>query len=150
MLEVLIALLVLSIGLAGLAAMQLSSLQYVHSAHYRSMASAIALDFEERMWIAVSDGTMPDCPSQSTLRDELAAYWSSQTASMTYGADSAPQKLVIPNLLVTVGNVVEDTTNSPVKTIPLTFSWAENRFSDEESTTESFTYNARILCRQSS
>ena len=56
-LEVLIALAVLSIGLAGLAVMHFNSLKYVHSAYYRSLASAVALDFEERLWLELADGT---------------------------------------------------------------------------------------------
>jgi len=49
LIEVLIALAVLSIGLAGMAALQLSSLQYTHSAHYRSLATTIALTVSSDM-----------------------------------------------------------------------------------------------------
>jgi len=38
-------------------------------------------------------------------------------------------------------------TGTAVTMIPVTLSWNENRFSDVESTTESFEYNVRILCR---
>ena len=51
LLEVLIALLVLSIGLIGAAVLTVQSLQNTHSALYTSLASAAALDLEERLWI---------------------------------------------------------------------------------------------------
>ena len=150
MLEVLISLAVLSIGLAGLAAMQLASLQYIHSAQYRSMASTIALDFEERLWVAVSDNTLTGCPSEGTHVGNLSTYWNGETAAVAYGGDNSPKKLRIPNLTITTGTVVEDTTESPIKTIPITLGWNESRFSDTESTSEQFTFNARIICRQTS
>ena len=81
--EVLISLAVLSIGLAGLAAMQLASLQYVHSAHYRSMASTIALDFEERLWVAISDNNLTGCPSESTHVGGLSSYWNGSTSAVS-------------------------------------------------------------------
>jgi type IV pilus assembly protein PilV len=47
--EVLIALLVLSIGLLGLAGLHTLSLQYNTSAYYRSQATALAYDLADRM-----------------------------------------------------------------------------------------------------
>ena len=62
LIEVMIALAVLTIGLTGLAAMQMSAMQYSHSSHYRSMASTIALDFEERMWLELADNNLECAP----------------------------------------------------------------------------------------
>ena len=47
--EILIALLVLSIGLLGLAALQTSSLRFNTSSYYRTQATALAYDFADRM-----------------------------------------------------------------------------------------------------
>ena len=150
MIEVLIALAVLSIGLTGLAAMQLGSLQNVHSAHYRSMASAIALDFEERLWLAALN-TASGCPDATAYNSLVSAFqteWTSDTGTQTFGAGSAPKSLRIPGMTITVGTVVTDTEDSPVMLVPLTFGWTEQRFSDTgESTAEAFTYNVRIHCR---
>lgn len=55
LLEVLIAALVLAIGLVGLAGLNLKSLQSTHSSYYRSVATMIAIDAEERSWIALGD-----------------------------------------------------------------------------------------------
>lgn len=47
--EALIALVVLSIGLLGVAALQMTSLRSTHSAHVRSQATALAYDIADRM-----------------------------------------------------------------------------------------------------
>jgi len=47
--EILIALLVLSIGLLGLAALQTTSLSFNTSSYYRTQATALAYDFADRM-----------------------------------------------------------------------------------------------------
>jgi type IV pilus assembly protein PilV len=49
LLEVLIALLVFSIGLLGLAGMQLQGLKYSHSSYLRSQANLLAYDILDRM-----------------------------------------------------------------------------------------------------
>lgn len=47
--EILVALLVLSIGLLGLAGLQTMSLQFNTSAYYRTQATALAYDLSDRM-----------------------------------------------------------------------------------------------------
>ena len=49
LIEALVALLVLSIGLLGVAALQMSSLRNTHAAHMRSQATALASDITDRM-----------------------------------------------------------------------------------------------------
>ena len=142
MIEVLVALLVLSIGLAGLAALQISSLQYVHSSHYRSMASAIALDMEERLWLDLADNTLTGCPTVTsgtgTTLATAISDWNRTTAN-------SASLLRIPNLQVSVGAA---TTGTRTTEVPITLSWGEQRFSDTDaSTTESFTYTMRMFCR---
>lgn len=50
LLEALIALVVLSIGLIGVAAMQLNALQSANAGYQRSVASVAAVDAQERLW----------------------------------------------------------------------------------------------------
>lgn len=50
LIEVLVALLVLSVGLLGLAGLQLHALQYAHSSYQRTLVNIQALDMAERMW----------------------------------------------------------------------------------------------------
>lgn len=152
LIEVLIALAVISIGLAGMAAMQLTTLQFVHSAHYRSMASAIALDFEERLWLEIADNDLSGCPDVSAASgspiDALLAHWGRDYVGGQDQDDwnwSTARMLKVPNLTITAGTPV---TGTSVTLVPITLSWNESRFSDQEgTTTESFQYNVRILCR---
>ncbi|MDX1554597.1 MAG: type IV pilus modification protein PilV [Xanthomonadales bacterium] len=151
LIEVLIALAVISIGLAGMAAMQLTTLQFVHSAHYRSMASTVALDFEERLWLALADNTLTGCPDvtdgEGSHIETLLNHWGRDYV----GGEgewqwSTAQMLKVPGLTITAGTPV---TGTSVTEVPITLTWNENRFSDvtEEGTTETFTYNVRIFCR---
>ena len=49
LIEVLIAVLILAIGLLGLAGMQMTSVQSNHSAYYRTQATVLAGDLADRM-----------------------------------------------------------------------------------------------------
>lgn len=49
LIEVLVALLVLSIGLLGLAGLQMAAIKSNHSAYYRSQATVLAYDITDRM-----------------------------------------------------------------------------------------------------
>ena len=55
LIEILIALLVLSVGLLGLAAVQFQSLQNSHASYERSMATMQARDLVERLWAGICD-----------------------------------------------------------------------------------------------
>ena len=57
LLEILIAMLVLAIGLLGIAAMQLRGLQYSHDAYLRSQISVLAYDIADRMRLNRSEAT---------------------------------------------------------------------------------------------
>lgn len=66
LIEALIALLVLSIGMLGAAAMQLNALQSAHIAYQRSIATLAAQDAQERLWAQIAGGT---CPNWSDARE---------------------------------------------------------------------------------
>ncbi|WP_281997728.1 type IV pilus modification protein PilV [Halomonas sp. A020] len=53
MVEALVALVILSVGVLSVAAMQLKSMQSAHSGYQRSLASVAALDAQERVWAAI-------------------------------------------------------------------------------------------------
>jgi len=86
--EVLIALAVLSIGLLGLAALQTVSLKVGHDSYQRTQATMLAYDIVDRMranpvalaagkYNSVTVGTNPgstDCVSASCNTDQLADY----------------------------------------------------------------------------
>src|SRR5690554_7063684 len=66
LLEALIALLVLSIGMLGVAAMQLKALQGAHAAYQRSIASLAAQDAQERLWAQLSANSA-SCPTNDEV-----------------------------------------------------------------------------------
>src|SRR5690554_4508507 len=68
LIEALIALLVLSIGMLGAAAMQLNALQSAHIAYQRSIATLAAQDAQERLWAQMESGSGTlTCPSDSDI-----------------------------------------------------------------------------------
>lgn len=66
LLEVLIALLVLSIGILGIATLVLQSLGASHRASQSTIAALVALDVNERGWIQVAEEDI-DCQDWSEL-----------------------------------------------------------------------------------
>lgn len=69
LIEALVALVVLSIGMLGVAAMQLKALQGGHAAYQRSIASLAAQDAQERLWARMAEVGDRVCPSWSDAKD---------------------------------------------------------------------------------
>ncbi|SDM11789.1 type IV pilus assembly protein PilV [Modicisalibacter muralis] len=91
LIEALIALLVLSIGLLGVAGMQLKALQGAHMAYQRSLANVIAIDAQERLWSRLQPGQA--CPPVSDVSDDWKKAWFSDGGdgreTLPGGGDSA-------------------------------------------------------------
>lgn len=152
LIEVLITLLVLSIGLVGMAAMNLTSLQNAHSSYYTSIASTIALDFEERLWLRVANKAPGTCVddgdvgnASSGVIKELMDRWSVANT----GAD--PDPMIIPGLALAASTSFEPDPDPGAPAgqniwteVDLTVTWTDARFDD----TEEFNYQARVLCRR--
>jgi type IV pilus assembly protein PilV len=95
--ETLVALLVLSIGLLGVAALQMTSLRNNHAAHTRSQATALAYDIADRMranrTVAVAGGynialgATPAAPA--TLADIDIGAWKTSLAATLPAGDGA-------------------------------------------------------------
>lgn len=69
LIEALVALLVLSIGMLGVAAMQLKALQGAHAGYQRSIASLAAQDAQERLWARMTQAGGMTCPAWSDAKD---------------------------------------------------------------------------------
>lgn len=79
LLEALIAVLVLSLGLLGVAAMQLKAMQSAHVAYQRSVATLAAQDAVERLWVALGKSG-GECPPASGINgiddmDDWGTVW---------------------------------------------------------------------------
>jgi type IV pilus assembly protein PilV len=92
LLEALIALLVLSIGLLGLAALQARGLRFNHDAYVRSQASLLAYDLFERMransaaaanYVGEAPGV--DCGAGSSIAENDRACWHTEVAQTLPG-----------------------------------------------------------------
>lgn len=73
LIEALIAVLVLSIGLLGVAAMQLRALQSAHMGYQRAVVSLAAIDAQERAWAGLAnDGA---CPTPGDIQGAWLGQW---------------------------------------------------------------------------
>lgn len=137
--EVMVALVVLSIGLLGIAAMQLQGLKNAHSSYQRTIASIIAMDASERLWIKLAEGTL-DGTDVDNIETAWRGIW-----DLSPGVNNA---IGLP--LVEAGATCTDTNadhtcifqNGNQYTIWVI--WQESRFVDE-GTTSSFQYVMNLL-----
>lgn len=120
LIEALVALLVLSIGMLGVAAMQLKSLQGAHAAYQRSIASLAAQDAQERLW---ADMEGLECPDRAVVNGEDES-WHSQWSAFLPGLGFSP--------------VGEPSTDCE---FVITVEWDEERFGGSG---ETFTYTVRL------
>lgn len=74
--EVLVALVVLSIGLLALAGLQLKSVQFAHSSYQRSVAVSQANDLIERIWAGVC--VAPDSNNGICGSGSICADWQAE------------------------------------------------------------------------
>lgn len=134
LIEVLIALLVLSIGLVGIALLHVKSLQFAHSSYYASVASAAALDLEERLWVALAsrqDGCL-DSQDVEDVLDALEGLWVEQD----------PARVAVPGMQIQPRTAVF----TPLFTeVPITLAWTDARFVDP-SANSTFSFSARTVC----
>lgn len=130
LIEVLVALLVLAIGMLGVAAMQLKAVQGAHMAYQRSIASLAAQDAQERLWASLSghpSGTLT-CP------DWEAGEWEEWADYLPGFADGSDGSSVSPI------DEAEDE-DEKVCEFRVTIAWNEQR---AEMNGESFTYTVRL------
>jgi type IV pilus assembly protein PilV len=92
--ETLVALVVLSVGLLGIAALQMASLTNNRGAHLRSQASVLAYDIADRMranrTVALANGYVTGfgaAPAGATLNALDLQQWKATLATMLPGGD---------------------------------------------------------------
>lgn len=118
LIEVLVAVLVLSIGLLGLAGLQASSLRQNHSAYLRSQASLLAYDILERMR-GNRDGAMNGAYNINNVNASLPA-----TGQTLAGDDVASWGGAVLALLPSAnGSIAIDGNN----VVTITITWDDSR-----------------------
>lgn len=139
LIEVLVALLVLAIGLVGIASLHLTGLRNAHASYFTTIASSVALDFEERLWIAMTeiDEGCLDVNDVNAILGNLEALW----------GDRPGGNVSIPGLsveLVEFDTFRLDPVNSDADfwaEAQIQISWTDGRFGGEL-----FPYTARVVC----
>lgn len=122
LIEALVALLVLSIGLLGVAAMQLKSLQGAHAAYQRSIASLAAQDAQERLWAQLSANNA-SCPTTAEV-DAIQNAWHAEWGGYLPGFSDESTVAERPECEFDIDVV-----------------WGEERFGESQ---ESFSYSVRL------
>lgn len=163
LIEVLIALLVLSIGMVGLGALLLTSLSNVHSSSHYSLASALALDVEERLWFetaaisanspgALGDDGCLDASQIESVIDEMVTQWS--LAGSHWGWTGARRLQLPANFTVVAASDdiqhVSNAVNNPGifwTIVPFAVDWQEARFEDLDGQGEQYLARVAIPCR---
>jgi len=135
LLEVLIALIVLSVGLLGLAAIQITGLKNNQSAYYRTSATMLAYDMADRMRlnrsiaeaggydIAIAD----DAPTGTTLVDIDRIAWLNNLSTTLPVGDGA----------------IEITTVGIKQIVDITVQWNDTR-GTSGSATQSFVVSTEL------
>jgi len=75
LIEILVALVILSIGLLGIAALQLRSLQNSHASYERSIATLQAKDLVERMWARTCSLNNEDGTFDEPVAESIETVW---------------------------------------------------------------------------
>lgn len=129
--EALVALVVLAIGVLGLASMQIKALQGAHVAYQRSIATMAAQDMVERLWIEIGknvSSTGVACPAPNVVFDDWYVIWSEYLPSLEDPAVNTP----VPNPGVSPTNC----------RYVITVRWEDQRLFGEEAS--ELVYVARI------
>lgn len=127
LIEVLVGLLVLSIGLVGIAGLHLSSLSATHSSYHRTVATLIATDAEERLWLSLGQNKSITPAHVSTVETQWATHWNA--------------KAILPTP-ATLSLASATSPNDDWISVVITITWPERRFG---GTQESLTYRTRIV-----
>ncbi len=120
MIEVLVTVLILAVGVLGVAAMQVTTLKNLNSSYSASVAEIIAGDFSERMranptaalagnYVPAANpgGTFPDCAANACTLAQLAAYdvgswWAVMTTSLPAATGQVTRIVGTNTFVVTV------------------------------------------------
>lgn len=128
LIEALVAVLVLSFGLLGAAAVQLKALQSSHAGYQRSLASLAAQDAQERLWaeLVLEDDGSYSCPDEAVVNG-AGSNWASAWSVHLPDADTTPP----------VGSPTS------VCVYDITVTWSDTRL-EEGGSAFTFDYVARL------
>ncbi|WP_006788135.1 type IV pilus modification protein PilV [Thiorhodospira sibirica] len=132
LIEVLVSFIVLSIGLLGLASLQLNALKSSHSAYQRTVASIIAMDAGERLWANLAADDPLDADAVETAW--LNAWQDNE--------DEDKPPLVTLLGLEEESNILCD---PDTNVCTITVIWQDQRFADDDADATTFEYTIRLM-----
>ena len=139
LIEVLVALFVLSVGLAGIASLHLFGLKAVHSSLQSSTAAVIALDLEEWLWEALGNEELQDRQACDAVIDGFRAHWFGGENVGRWFPDGSGDRLV-----GSCDNPEPGLHGECWISAQFTIDWPESRFSGGGG--ESFRYRIQLPC----
>ncbi|HEY5673447.1 MAG TPA: type IV pilus modification protein PilV [Malonomonas sp.] len=133
LIEVLVALLILSVGLLGVAGMQISGMKGNHNAFLRSQAQQYAYEMLDMMranrtaainggYNLAPFGAVPAVPAIDTLADQDIREWLTGVTGFSNPASGLPGGL---------GSIAVAANGDNTWTVTITVQWAEGRLADD-------------------
>ena len=148
LIEVLIAVLVLAVGLLGLAGLQATSLKNTQSAYNRSQATELAYDMADRIRANIVEANKLAASPYITISPTAAAAQSDCKAVSTTctTADMAQNDLFEWNTNVTVlpGGAGTIAVVAATRTFTITISWTENRDDNNDGVSDVTSFQTRF------
>ncbi len=134
MIEILVTVVVLSIGLLGLAGMQLTGLKYNHSAYLRSQATLLASDIIDRMRAnreMARQGNYDIAIGTSASSITCTAATANCSPAELAAADLAEWKQQLKDLLPAGDGAITRTVNGSETRFTVTIQWDDTRGEQE-------------------
>lgn len=149
LIEILVTVLILGIGLLGVAGLQLKSMQYNHSAYLRSQASFLAYDMIDRMR-ANRDKALSTNEYKLNFSDTKPSatdcYKSDAdcSASQLVAFDQAEWLTRVADALPSGDGEINYVTNGTVRIYTVGIQWRDSRVADDDDATQTFYYRAEL------
>ena len=157
LMEVLISMLVLSVGVLGVAGMQITSLKNLQSSGSFGVAAMMAHDISERMWVNQAQvlagaydhddapNNPPDCVGGTCTPAQMADYDINDWQQQISGYTTVDETVVPPVLYHAVGEIAQ-VGGTPVFVI--TIFWDDDRSGSDETDTCPPVAEADLDCYQ--
>lgn len=161
LIEILVSLIVLSVGLMGLAGLQLASLKGANNAHYRTEGSLLMMDLADRMRAnldgigdgkyLVNENTAINCTTAPSIQCDTQSCTGEQLAKFDIHTISCGIKMLLPGgqLSINCANndcsaIEEDDKQILNKTHNIVVSWREAKDKNQDIT-ENNTHETRNI-----
>lgn len=147
LIEVLIAILVLAIGLLGMASLTMTSLQSNQGAYLRSQASLLSFDIVERMranWTEATTTNSYVLTASAAATSDPGCAASGCIASQQAQLDLSQWRADLANSIPGATAVISRTNNQYTITISWQESSALNRGTTQQNSAESLSYTMRV------